>query len=360
MKKLLFFLPLVACIGLFYAYTSQQTSLNLSVKYNPVKHTLSISASGTPISAIVSELAKADFNLYIKDLDTDFKVSGRYSDQPVDDVLAKLIPAKYHYFYRVNDKATEVMLKQKTVAKRSTVEQTGNKMLSKKRSLPKLAAADALVGKEQFKAAPQAIDKDASVKTPPRFKGTAAMKTSASIKPAQLKESPDERKLKSAANETVRKRGGDHVVVTYKVTKTGMEAVSTSVEQGAYDPAGQTISNDMLVTGSDGSNVVFLQSVASPLAARSIYDPTNGHSEGHGTFEQAEGYVTVKMPKKYASTTSSRNLKVELVSIDKTQADVVLKKFQKKQLRTTDLTRSAKVISRAGTLDVSKIKTIRQ
>ncbi len=361
MKKLMFFLSFVLCVGLFYAYTSQQASVNLSVKYNPVKHTLSVSASNTPISEVIAALEKYDFNLYIKDLNTDFRVSGRYSDQPVDDVLSKLIPAKYHYFYRVPEQATKAQLQQKTVAKRVAAEQVGNKAMGSKRGLPSLPSAESLVGKEQFKAAPKAANQDLAVKTPPRFKASAGMKASNSIRPAQLKESPDEQKLKRDADaDTPRKSGGEHVVVTYKVTKAGMEAVSTSVEKGAYNPAEQTLNSDMLVTGSDGSNVVFMQSVASPLMARSIFDPANGHSEGHGAFEQEEGFVTVKMPKKYATATTARNLNVQLLEIDKAQSDAVLEKFQKKQLRTTDLSRSAKVVSRAKALDVSKIKTIRR
>lgn len=364
MKKLLFFL-LVISMGGFYAYTSQSKSVGLSARYNAAKHSLTIQASNTPISAIIAELAKSEFSLFIQDLDTDFRVTGRYLDRPVDEVLAKMIPAKYHYHYRVNDEATEVMLKQKSNIPIAKLEQRGSKVASKKQALPKLAAAETLVSKTKFEARPKAANSDASLKQLPRAKTSASMKTASSLKPMPSREKEELRTIQLESKQrggSVRQKNGadEHVVVTFRVTENGMEAVESKTEAGRYIPSEQAITNEFVVTGSEGGKVIFLESVGNPLIRHSITDPSKGMTQGHGDFKQAEGYVTVKMPKKYANVGAARNLKVELAQLNKSGVDEVLQKFQKQQLRTSDLSRSTEIISRAPSIDLSKTNIIKR
>ncbi len=359
MKKTFFFLLLV-CSGIFSAYSVQQPA-RMSVKYNPAKHTLSLNIEKAPVSSLIDELAKQDFELFIVNQDTDFSVTGNFNEQPVDEVLAKVIPSKYRYFYRVNDKAATAMLQQKSIPQAATLKQQGNKRMAAKSGLPKLTDAKALVADVKFKAAPKdmtaIIKKDAALeRNTPRLKGGEGMTSPKAIQPASVKASAKEKGEVVAKGRAGIGRGGDeHTVVLFKVTKSGMEAVSQTVERGAYNPKNQSLKGDFLVTGSDGSNVVFMQSVENPLESRAIYDPENG-SPDHGTFELEENYIAVKMPKKYADATNAPKLKVQLAKVNPAESAEILQKFRTKQLRTTDLSGKVEVIKRAKQLDASIIK----
>ncbi|MEM9991521.1 MAG: hypothetical protein AAF738_07125 [Bacteroidota bacterium] len=357
MKKLAFLL-LALCIGGFYAHTSQSKSIGLSAKYNAATHTLSIQASNTPISALIAELEKQDFSLFIQDLTTDFQITGRYSAKPVDEVLQALIPDQYHFHYRISDEATERMLRQKSTANNSLqkkAQQSGSKTRAKKQNLPKLAAADALVSSVKFSDEIKATNKDLSLKQPPRFKSPASMKAPEQIKgnTQKGKSEAERRKASVSADDE-----GEHVVVTFRVTPSGMEAVATSIEKGKYIAAKQTITNDFVVTGNEAGKVVFLESVDNPLVGHSVTihshkDGSHQH-HGHGEFKYDEGYVTVKMPKKYANASAARNLNIELAALQKDRADNLLQKFQQQKLRSVEVTRAATIISKAPTLDISK------
>ncbi len=349
----------VIAVCFVFLYSFKNNPIALVAKYNPSKHTLTIKASNAKISAVATALSKQHFDLYIANQKSDFTVNGNYADKPVDEVLKGLIPNNYRYFYRVNETGQKTMDNMSLPSTAfNKLEQTGNKVIAKSKGKPALKSADLLVkafDASKLKVVSKAKDndlKDASLKVLPKFKTSSTMKDVNSIKEGK----PITLKVKEAENETAAPLG-EHVVATFRVTKNGMELVGTEKVKGNYNAASQNLAGDYVLSGVDGANVVFMEGISNPLEARSIYDPENKIE--HGAFELEEGFVSVKMPKKYANLSTSKTLKVQLGKLKADDTKTLVSKFRKKQLKAADLNRSVQMVNSAKSLQLKSLKDLK-
>lgn len=328
-----------------------------SAKYHADKHTLTVSLQNTPVSGFIEALSREGFQLYIVDLDKDFTVSGTFSNAPADDVLEKIIPKTYHYFYRVNEQGEKTMFESAGIsgAPKPMLNQSGDKLAAKPAVKATLGDVTRLqnLPNNKFRIQPASGNADAVIGAQkPKLPGRGAMAAAENVKPGAP--------VKSNVQEEAEMHGpparvtDEHLVVTFKVTKTGIEPVRAAYEAGAYIPQDEnTARKDYALIGIENNAVVLLESVENPLEARSIFDPSN--KSDHGSFPQDEGYITVRMPKKYDNAAASGRLKLQLGKLEDAKRGDIFKKFRAKQLKSADLTTSLQVVRSAQSLNLSKI-----
>jgi hypothetical protein len=313
----------------------------VAATYNGDAHTLTLKADNAKISEVLSAIAASDLEVFITDLDTDFSVKANFTNTPVDDVLKSMIPGRYHYFYRLSDKAIKAL--NDSGKTESAQMQAGEKRGAAAATAKQPAVADLQKDASKFNLKPAQGNADKFQK-PEKAAGTGTMKPAATIKAGPApKETP-------AAMPGLTE--DKHLVVTFKVTATSIEAVSGALESGAYEtPGEESASGDFVMVGRDGSSIVYAEAFANPLEARSIFDPSK--STYHKTFEEKETYVTVKMPKEYANANKAKGVKLEIGSFTPGGKEAIFSK-REAAMSANDVRKYVNV-KQSGDLDLSKI-----
>jgi|GEM_PF-1911863 len=325
---------------LLAAFTSLHAQ-QVAATYNSDAHTLTLKADNAKISAVLSAIAASDLDVFVTDLDTDFPVKANFTNAPADEVLKSIIPARYHYFYRVSEKAIAAMNRAGT--KESAQMQAGEKRggAAATAKQPPVTSLQNDASKFNLKPAQGNVDK---FQKPEKSSGTGTMKPAASIKAGPApKETPAS---------TPGLSEDQHLVVTFKVTPTGIEAVSGALESGAYEaPSEESATGDYVMVGKSGSAVVYAEAFENPLEARSISDPSK--NTYHKSFEQQEAFVTVRMPKEYANANKARGVKLEIGRLEQ-GGKAALFSRREAAVSAGDV-RKFVAVKQTGDLDLSKI-----
>jgi len=355
MKKIIYFIPLA--LLLCSSVAAQEA---LSVKYNPERHTLTFRLQNAPVSAVIDALAQEGFLLFIVEKDRSFVLNGVQNDVPADDALAEIMPKAYHYFYRVNEQGDKALFEQSAIGQKKMSDQKGDKRAAKRAATGVLLPAAQLqkLPANAYRLKPQAGDADAVIgRLQPKLPGTGVMGAPESLKPGAAAQPESTEEAAGAAS--LRKVTDEHLVVTFKVTKTGIEPVRAVLETGAYVPENEsTAKGDYALIGVENSKVVLIESIANPLEAHSVFDPER--KVEHGSFEQAESYITVKMPKKYTQTANYQKLKLQLTRFEVADRTAIYQKLKGNQLISTDFNKSVNILRSAPSLNLSKLQILKR
>ncbi len=329
---------LLFCLGASHAAFAQKAS----AAYNASNNTLTLKADGVPVSQVLDQLAAANFEVFITDLDADFPVKANFSNAAPDQVLRSIIPSRYHYFYRLSDAALKAANATSTETAPMEVQSGEKRKAVSANQQPAASSLQNDPAKFDLKPAQTLSDK---FQKPEPGNGKEGMKAASTIKVGAVPKESTPPPLAVAEDQ--------HLVVTFKVTAAGLEAVSAAYESGAYvAPTEETAIGDFALVGRTENAVVYAEALTDPLVARSISDPSK--NTYHQDFEQKETYVSVKMPKSYANPANTRNIKLDL---GKLKGNGVEAFFAKREaaMSANDVRQHLEV-SQSGVLDLSKIQ----
>lgn len=334
----------------------------LTVQYNASQHTVTLKASNVKITKIIDKLSTQGVQVYLLDDKASFKVNANYSNTLLDEVLEKIMPAGTKYFYKIESAKGEraVLAKSKTSSTRggrlsiAKTKQIGDKLKISDANKPKLKKAqDLMIAKKTTLVRPTNALRDKYKPRNVSFKGRSAMQTANKISIARNVRPVDKGAVTNTVTGNRVQSGKKHLVVTYKVTKNGITAVSTAEEEGEYI-APTEVYGDQAIIGIDNNKAVIAETFEDPLSYRSIYVP--GKSD-HRSFTSNEAYITVHMPIQYKTAVASKKLKMQLVRFKQPEKAVnVLQKIKSKQLKSTEVNTSFQVLKRASVTDFSKLK----
>lgn len=328
---------LIALSMAFAPLRAQQVSASYSAETN----TLTLKSDEAPISKVLSELALVNLDVFISDLDSDFPVKANFTNAPVDEVLSAIIPPAYHYFYRMPEKAI-------AAAPRAAVTAPPKQRGEKRTAEPTKTQAPAAslqndVSKFNLNPGQGQVDNFQKVKT---GAGVGVMSPAAAIKAGTVPKA-------ASAAKPILDLDEEHLVVTFKITPSGLEAVAGSFESGAYTAADEHTSNgDHVLLGRTANAIVYAEAFDNPLRSRSIFDPAQ--NTYHKDFELKEAYITVKMPKTYANPVNTKGIKLEVGRLEPGGLEAIFS-TQEAAADVKDL-RKFMTVDQSGNLDLSRIK----
>lgn len=326
---------LFLCLGGIAPAWSQKAT----AAYNAAAHTLTLKSENASIKEVLEQLSAANFDVYITDLDDDFKVKANFTNAPADEVLRSVIPARYHYFYRLSDDALKAV--NKGAAASAEMQSGEQRKAASAAQQPPAASLQNDPAKFNLKPAQTLEDK---FQKPGAPAGGDKMKAATAIKAGPATKETPAPPLAVAEEQ--------HLVVTFKVTEKGLEAVAAAFESGAYSaPTEETAVGEYALVGRTENAVVYAEALTDPLVARSISDPSK--NTYHQDFQQKETYVTVKMPKSYANPANTRNLKLDLGKLRESGVEAFFAR-RESGMTANDVPQHLD-ISQSGALDLSKI-----
>lgn len=324
----------------------------LSVKYQADKHLLTVMAQNAEIADFLEALSKENFQLFIVDLDRPFKVSGNFNAVPVDEVLEKLIPSRYHYYYRLSEEAEKTAFEQNNFKKfQSTdLKQEGDMTGGTAGPTTILVPPGQLQNlNDKLRIKPVVGNRDDALRTKPKLIGTGSMMAATKVKPGIPPIIDKEEILNPQVSIP------EHLVVTFKITKTGIVAVAASYEAGAYvAPDEKSARGDHALIGIENEDIVLVEPLDDPLEAHSIFDPEKQIE--HGSFKQDENYITVKMPKKYDQLINSNRLKLQFGKINEMDKERIYLNTRLKKLKLSDLNNAFELKRSSSKLDLGNIR----
>lgn len=324
----------------------------LTVKYQADKHLLTVMAQNAEIADLIEALSKENFQLFIVDLDRPFKINGNFNATPVDEVLEKLIPSRYHYYYRLSEEAEKTAFEQNNFKKfQSTdLKQEGDMTGGTAGPTAILVPPGQLQNlSDKLRIKPVVGNRDDAVKTKPKLIGTGSMLAVTKVKPGIIPILDKEEIINPPATIP------EHLVVTFKLTKTGIVPVSASYEAGAYvAPDEKSARGDHALIGIENEDIVLIEPMEDPLIAHSIFDPEK--QIDHGFFIQEENYITVKMPKKYDQLINSNRLKLQFGKINELDKERIYLNTRLKKLKLSDLNNVFELKRSSTKLDLGNIR----
>lgn len=325
----------------------------LTAKYQPDRHLLSVNAQNADISELLEVLAKENFQLFIVDLDRPFKVNGNFNAAPVDEVLEKLIPERYHYYYRLSEEAEKTAFEQNNFRKFQNPDLKQEGDMTTGASGPNTilippGQLQNLGGKLRIK--PVVVNRDDALgNLKPKLLGTGSMLSVTKVKQGVPPLIDREEILNPPTSIP------EHLVVTFKITKSGIVPVAASYEAGAYvAPDEKSVRGDHALIGIENEDIVLVEPLEDPLEARSIFDPENKIE--HGSFKQEENYISIKMPKKYDQLINSNRLKLQFGKINDLDRERIYLNTRLKKLKVSDLNNVFELKRSNSKLDLGNIR----
>lgn len=321
MKKVLLFCLLVYPFS-GYVFSQEATI----VQYQPENHTLTLKATAAPISSLVDALSGQGLQLYFADLQEDFPVSANFTDTPIDEALAQIIPANVDYFYRVPEAAENAMIEQTASYEEMVALGAQESGPNRQRTNTKSEMPEA----EKLLQETPAIPVSPTAATPAPLPAGPGERMSTDTLAFRSDAPPPTAEISASRVQGRTPPAGEHLVVTFKVTEGSMELVSAAMESGDFiAPDENMASAEYALIGLENNNVVLVEGFDDPLVARSIFDPAQ--EVDHGQFEQESALIAVRLPKKYAKNSSAKRLSLQLAKVENPDKATIIREAKNRR-----------------------------